>query len=178
VRKFFYVISGICGFVILFFVSAIISYYLFPAKSEKVSNIYASDESLAQLNLTGSENNTQGDPNALLTIVTPSLDGSKTVVRRGTLSDIIKKNDGDVVATEETQSVYEETEEEAPLPQSEKKAETPNVTVVTPSLNAEPTPDTTPEQSVPDSPNADESPAANDDSQGLNPSVRTSDTGL
>ncbi len=120
VRKALFVFIGIFGFILVFCISGLISYYLFPDSlgSNTPDNVFNGEDAMAQINLTGSKTTDNEVPGAApqaeeeLTIVTPSLDRTQALVRRGTIADILPGTNAQ--PTDVTEFAYaEEPEAEA-----------------------------------------------------------------
>lgn len=97
-RKALFAFIGIFGFILVFCISGLISYYLFPDDlgAAAPDNIYTDEEAMAQINLTGNKPANTAVPDAtgpqeeeMLTIVTPSLDRTQALIRRGTIADVL-----------------------------------------------------------------------------------------
>lgn len=188
-RKAMYILTGICGFVLLFAVSGLVAYYMFPGEesAKEVDNIYSGDDAMALLNLTGEETEVTPDlTGGNLTIVTPSLDKSKTVVRRGTLEDVVPSaapSETPTFSFEEETLVIEEAQKEnkktAERQKEEEKKPEPQTVIQEPVQPQAPEPHTPQPEPQPETPQPQPEPEPQQpEMPQLAPNIQTSDTGL
>ncbi len=143
-KKFGISMAVIMGMIVVFIASGLIAFHSFPENNKKPKT-----EQAVGANMFSDEDpylNTNKSASGLLTIITPSTDKAKTIVRTGTVDDIVvyEKNttieEIDVGEVEEQKSIFDEppvkTEtEKKPSDKPEKKEEKPK----TPEKKEEPT---------------------------------------
>lgn len=125
-RKAMYAVIGVFGFILVFCISGLISYFLFPKSSDSgdIDGIYG-EEAMARIDLAGGEgaadNGAEVRESEMLTIITPSLDRAQTLVRIGTVSDILPKT---YTRAETPTELVSENTDESEAPKRENGGET------------------------------------------------------
>ncbi len=184
-RKFLIFLIGIFGFALIFSVSGLIAYYMFPAEESKPIETELQG-AMVPIGNGGTkpaapEQSTDAAYGGPLTIITPALDRTKTVVRKGTLDDAIPHKEPVMVETVSQEITDDDEQENDDEPQKDgendtpKKSETPKKTE-TPAKTETPKPQESVNEEKPQEP---EKPQTNNSEKpNLNPDVQTSDDGL
>ncbi len=182
-RKFLIFLIGIFGFALIFSVSGLIAYYMFP---EDGSEPIEHELQGAMVPIGGGakpaapELNPAMSSAGQLTIVTPALDKTKTVVRKGTIDDAVPHKEP-VMPVMENESEYSDEDEMNNGPQQSNAEDKPKNNQ---SEENDETPPKT-EQPKPHEPENEENPQEpekpqinNNEKPNLNPDVQISDDGL
>ncbi len=121
-RKVLIFFTGVFGFILIFSVSAIISYFMFPKTQQTV----ADTNSDAAVNMNYGSNVMSGSSE--LTIVTPALDKTKTVVTYGSAADVV--GDGGEYIEDDTYAESLDVTDEEEAAKSESVQSVPQTTIV------------------------------------------------
>ncbi|MCD8048285.1 MAG: hypothetical protein LUG52_01555 [Clostridia bacterium] len=120
-RKVLIFFTGVFGFILIFSVSAIISYFMYPEAQQTAADI---DDEDAAVNM--NYGNTAVGASSELTIITPALDKTKTVITYGSASDVV----GDNEDYAEDDTYYEDGGDEEEAAKVENVQSTPQTTIV------------------------------------------------